>query len=123
VLAGARPGARSLIAGAWTLAVFVFLWMPPPPPPEVVWPWWDSVVHLGLMAIFGVLWSWSGMRTRRLLPLGVLVGAVTELGQGLLPWERHCSWDDLAFDVLGLLLGWIVAGGAWRARRAGASAT
>lgn len=88
--------------------------MPPPPPPAVVWAWWDSLVHLGLLAIFGALWTWSGMRSARLLPLGVLVGAVTELGQGLLPWERHSSWDDFGFDVLGLLLGFTVAR---RARR------
>jgi VanZ family protein len=67
------------------------------------------VVHLGLLAGFGALWTWSGVRTSRVLALGVLVGAVTELGQGLLPWERHASWGDLAFDLLGLVLGWMVA--------------
>jgi hypothetical protein len=111
-----QPAVLRAIAWAWTAAIFVFLWMPPPPPPEIVWPWWDSLVHAGLMAVFGALWSWHGTPSGRLLPLGVLVGAVTELGQGLLPWERHSSWDDLAFDVLGLVLGWLTAGGPWKTR-------
>lgn len=118
-----RPRSRApwqrgltVAAWAWTLAIFVFLWMPPPPPPEIVWPWWDSLVHASLLAAFGALWTWHGLGAARVLGLGAAVGAVTEIGQALLPWERHCSWDDLAFDLLGLALGWIVAGGPWRRR-------
>lgn len=102
-------------AWAWTVAVFVLLWMPPPPPPEIIWWWWDKLVHLGLMAAFAGLWTWAGVRGARLWPLGVLVGAVTELGQGLLPW-RHASWDDFGFDVLGVGLGWLVARWLWPPR-------
>lgn len=105
--------AVALVAWGWTLVVFVLLWMPPPPPPEIVWPWWDSLVHFGLLAGFGGLWTWSGLRGAWLLPLGVLLGAVTELGQGMLPWERHSSLGDLAFDVLGLVVGWVAAHGLW----------
>jgi hypothetical protein len=101
--------ARGAAAWAWTVAIFVLLWMPPPPPPEIVWPWWDSLVHTGLLAGFGALWTWYGTPTVRVLALGALVGAVTELGQALVPWERHASWDDLAFDLLGLGLGWVLA--------------
>lgn len=114
--AGPWPRVLAAVAWAWTLAIFVFLWMPPPPPPEIVWPWWDSLVHTGLLATFGVLWTWRGLGTARVLGLGATIGAVTEIGQALLPWERHCSWDDLAFDLLGVTLGWIVAGGPWRRR-------
>jgi hypothetical protein len=113
---GAWPGARRLAAWAWTLAICVFLWMPPPPPPEIVWPWWDSLVHTGLFAGFGVLWTWRGLGSARVLVLGACMGAVTELGQALVPWERRASWDDLAFDVLGVTIGWLAAGGAWRKR-------
>lgn len=98
-----------LMAWAWTAAIFVLLWMPPPPPPEIVWPWWDSLVHLVLFAGFGTLWTWRGAPASRVLVLGVLLGAVTELGQALLPWERHSSWGDFACDGLGLLLGWAFA--------------
>jgi VanZ family protein len=113
---GAWPAARRLAAWAWTLAICVFLWMPPPPPPEIVWPWWDSLVHTGLFAGFGALWTWRGLGSARVLVLGACMGAVTELGQALVPWERHASWDDLAFDVLGATIGWLAAGGAWRKR-------
>ena len=105
-----------LAAGAWTVAIFVFLWMPPPPPPEIVWWWWDKLVHFGLMATFGGLWTWHRVRVSRLWPLGVLVGAVTELGQGMLPWERHSSWDDFAFDVIGLVVGTLVGRVLWLRR-------
>ncbi|MCA9704942.1 MAG: hypothetical protein KDK70_03720 [Myxococcales bacterium] len=105
----ARPLVLPLLAWAWTVAIFVALWMPPPPPPEIVWWWWDKLVHFGLMAGFGGLWTWCGVRGARLWPLGVLVGAVTEVVQGLLPWERHSSWDDFAFDVLGLVAGGVLA--------------
>lgn len=99
------------------MAIFVFLWMPPPPPPEIVWPWWDSLVHTSLLAIFGALWAWSGAGGVRVLALGAVVGAVTELGQDHLPWERHGSWDDFAFDVLGVVLGVALARVTVRARR------
>jgi hypothetical protein len=49
------------------------------------------------------------------LVLGAVVGAVTEIGQGLLPWERHASWDDFGFDLLGTLLGWLLARATLRA--------
>jgi VanZ family protein len=108
---------RGVAAWAWTFAIFVLLWMPPPPPPELVWPWWDSLVHTGLMTGFGALWTWQGTATIRVLALGAVVGAVTEIGQGLLPWERHSSWGDLAFDLLGVVLGWAVARRPWRTPR------
>lgn len=111
---GAWSGVRRLAAWAWTLAICVFLWMPPPPPPEIVWPWWDSLVHTGLFAGFGALWTWRGLGSARVLVLGALLGAATELGQALVPWERHASGDDLAFDVLGVAIGWIAARGATR---------
>lgn len=101
------------LAWGWTLAIFVLLWMPPPPPPELVWPWWDSLVHSCLLLAFGGLWTWAGLRGARLVPLGVLVGVVTEVGQGLLPWERHSSLGDLGFDVLGLAAGWVLARAVW----------
>ncbi|MEM9461928.1 MAG: hypothetical protein AAGF11_47655 [Myxococcota bacterium] len=107
-----------LAAWAWTVAIFVFLWMPPPPPPEIVWWWWDKLVHFGLFAAFGGLWTWHGVRGVWLLPLGVLVGAVTEVGQGLMPWERHSSWDDFGFDVVGLVVG-VVVGRVLRPRAVG----
>jgi hypothetical protein len=116
------------------VAIFVFLWMPPPPPPEIVWPWWDSLVHTGLLLIFGLLWTWhtgshagphegpsraakrgAAGRYLHVLALGAVVGAVTEIGQELLPWERHASWDDFGFDLLGTLLGWSLARATQRA--------
>lgn len=97
------------MAWVWTLMIFVLLWMPPPPPPEFEWWWWDKLVHFGLFAGFGGLWTWHGARGARLLPLGVVVGALTELVQDLLPWERHGSWHDFGFDLIGLVAGLVIA--------------
>ena len=113
---GAWPRLARAAAWAWTLMIFVLLWMPPPPPPEIVWPWWDSLVHASLLFGFGALWTTSGLGNARVLALGAVVGVVTELGQALLPWERSASWDDLGFDVLGVTIGWLVARGARRLR-------
>jgi VanZ family protein len=98
------------------VAIFVLLWMPPPPPPEIGWPWWDSLVHAGLFASFGTLWVLGGAAILRVLALGAVVGAVTELGQDHLPWERHGSGSDFAFDLLGTALGVALARLALRAR-------
>lgn len=93
--------------------VFVLLWMPPPPPPENILWWWDKAVHAGLMAVFGGLWTWAGRPGRWLLPWGIAVGVVTEVVQGLLPWERNSSLGDFGADVGGLLLGWLLARVLW----------
>lgn len=93
--------------------MFVLLWMPPPPPPEhIVW-WWDKAVHAALMAGFGGLWTWAGRPGRWVLRWGLAMGAVTEVGQALLPWERSSSLGDFGADVAGLLLGWLVARALW----------
>lgn len=101
-----------LLAWGWTILIFVVLWIPPPPPPEVVLWWYDKAVHFALLLGFGGLWTWHGLRGRRLWPWGVVVGAASEAGQGLLPW-RHCSGDDFAFDVAGLLVGGALARLLW----------
>ncbi|MCH9688554.1 MAG: VanZ family protein [Deltaproteobacteria bacterium] len=98
-----------IIAWAWTLIVFVLLWMPPPPPPEHPWWWWDKIVHMVLMATFAGLWTWARVRGRDVLAWGIAVGAITELGQRLFPWDRHGAWDDFGFDVIGVVLGWGIA--------------
>ncbi len=104
----ARAWARAvwIAAWGWTLLLLVSLWMPEPPPPEFSLPWSDKLVHLGLFAGFTALWSAHGLPPRWLVPLGIALGGLTELVQGLLPWERHPSWADLGADALGVVIGW-----------------
>lgn len=101
------------VAIAWTVIIFVLLWMPPPPPPENILWWWDKAVHAGLMAVFGGLWTWAGRPGRWIVPWGIAVGAITEVGQGLLPWERNSTLGDFGADVAGLVVGWLVGRMLW----------
>lgn len=105
-----------LVAWGWTSIVFVLLWMPPPPPPDVIIWWYDKAVHAALLAGFGGLWTWAGRRGRWVIGWGVALGAVTEIGQGLLPWERNSSLGDFAADLGGLALGWLAGRLVWPPR-------
>lgn len=90
--------------------VTVALWMPPPPVtiPSV---WADKVTHFGMFAVVGGLWRWVSPRTWAVAAGAVLLGAVTEVGQGWWPWGRHPDLMDFLFDALGVLAG--VGVGAW----------
>lgn len=102
-----------LAAWAWTGLIFVLLWMPPPPPSDHILWWWDLAVHFVLMGTFAGLWTWRGLPGARLWPVGIGLAAITEIVQGLLPWPRHSALDDFGADVLGLLVGWLVARVLW----------
>lgn len=97
-------------AVVWTAAVVVALWMPPPP---VVIPniWLDKVTHLTMFAGVGGLWRWVSPRTWTVLVAAVLLGALTEVGQGWSPWGRYPDVADFVFDALGAAVGVGVA--AW----------
>lgn len=113
-LVGGRWGrAVHITAWVWTVTVFVLLWSPPPPPPENILWWWDKAVHFVLLGVFTGLWGWRGLPGSRLVPLGLLVGAVTEIGQGLMPWERNSSWGDFGADAAGVLVAWVVSRLLW----------
>ena len=104
-----------MAALGWTATVLVGLWMPPPP---VIIPnvWLDKVTHAGMFAGVGGLWQWVATRTNTqprqswaVLGGSVALGALTEVGQGVLPWGRTADPADLAFDALGAVIG-VVAG-------------
>lgn len=103
----------TFVAWSWTVLLFVLLWMPPPPPPEhPIW-WWDLAVHFGLLGGFAGLWTWRGLPGARLWAVGIVVSAVSEIGQGLMPWDRHSSLGDFGADVVGVLAGWLIARLLW----------
>ena len=70
----------------------------------------DKLVHAGMFLCFGALWMGAlrgppRTRTGRVVILGLLFAAATEVGQGLLPTGRTPSVLDAGADMLGLLLG------------------
>ena len=115
-------GLARLGAVAWTLASLVFLWMPPPETPRWDYPWIDEATHAGLFAVACALWSFAAIDRRLLAVAAVALAAISELGQGLLPWPRYPDVSDFLFDVLGAALGMLAASAALRLRaRDGAS--
>lgn len=98
------PGALRVLAVIWTLGTVGALWLPPPESPGLDWPWLEKAVHLGLFFGGAVLWRVSGAGLRPVAIGAVLGAALTELGQGMLPWPRQPDIVDLGFDVAGAAL-------------------
>ena len=121
---GARR-ARVWAAVAWTVAILVACWMPEgrlPVPEEgpAGWriPHKDKAIHLGLFAVFGVLWMRAATGPRRAAWIvigGLVLAVVSELGQGVPAVSRDPDVFDALADAAGLVLGvWAV--GRRRAR-------
>lgn len=109
---------RLLVIAAivWSTAVAAMLWMPPPP---VVIPsiWLDKATHLILFTGLGGAWRWVTPNHWRVLLFSVAFAALTEVGQGWLPWPRQPDVVDFGFDVVGAVLGVAFAsrvGPPWR---------
>jgi VanZ family protein len=82
---------------------------------------WDKLAHGVVFALLGAaLGRATGARgLRMLLPAlagAILIGAVDELHQTLLP-GRQAGWDDLAADAIGALAGALAL--LWRQRATG----
>ncbi len=106
---------RALLAGSWTLVILALCWLPRSllpvrehgPKPEFV-PNLDKAVHLGIFAVFAVLWmraGTSGSRAGKVLILGLALAVVSELGQNLPIVNRDAGLPDGLADALGLLVG------------------
>jgi hypothetical protein len=65
----------------------------------------DKVQHLLAFALFGLAWHRVGLALRRVLLLGVLLAALTEVGQVLLREGRAGEWLDALADVAGVTVG------------------
>jgi len=94
--------ARVLVAIGWTMIVLTMLWAPTPPPPPIVIPYFDKYVHLAFFFGIGLAWRFAQMRRAWVLALGLVLGALTELVQGNLPWPRSADALDVVADAVGL---------------------
>ena len=87
-------------AVAWTVASVAFLWMPPPDhPPSVPIP--DKLIHFVLFFGIGLAWHRGVGRPWYVLAAVVVLGALTEIVQGMLPWPRSPDAADLVADAVG----------------------
>ena len=106
---------RSWLAWFWTCVILFLCWLPRmylvdeqrTSKPFFV-PNFDKLVHLGIFAIFAVLWmraSSSGRRAFWVLASGVALALITELGQELPIVNRDSSLADGLADSVGVLVG------------------
>jgi VanZ family protein len=73
----------------------------------------DKLVHAGSFFGLAIAWRWAGLSMPVVAALGLVLGAVTEYGQGLLPWPRSADPIDFLADAVGVLVG-LVVWARWR---------
>lgn len=104
---------RRLLLGGYVAVMLAALLLPVPRAPDYVPGDFDKLAHIGLFAGLALLAAWNarGGRGRRVLvALGaaILLGALTEALQGVLPYRTGDPLDmvaDLAGGLTGGLLG------------------
>jgi VanZ family protein len=67
-------------------------------------------VHLGLFALLAGTARWRFGRTWAVAAVAAVYAAVSEVAQGALLPARSGDLLDLLADLLGVALGWLVAG-------------
>jgi hypothetical protein len=78
--------------------------------------WWDKAQHtVAFVVLTGwTLLLWPNLTLRVLLGMAAF-GAVIELAQWAVGW-RFAEWADLAADVVGVLMAWLLVSGLRRLR-------
>src|SRR5436305_15349121 len=103
---------RSLLAASWTVVILALCWFPrflmpvkeTGPRPFFV-PNFDKLVHLGIFAVFAVLWMRVGPpigKSGRVLLAGLALAAISELGQELPIVSRDANVMDALADAVGV---------------------
>jgi hypothetical protein len=116
------PARRDLwLAGAWSAVMFVGCSMPGVTLPETPWLSADKLAHIGLFAVWAVLWRrvWRG-RPWTVAVWGAAFGVWIEVWQSVAPLGRTGDPLDAVADAVGVALGLGVA--AVLARRFGGAA-
>lgn len=107
---------RLISAVLWTLLILILCWTPEPylPVNEDPNSWkillhLDKVVHLGIFAVFAVLWLRALPRSRKtfcfIALAGLVLAGVTEAVQNLPIIQREGEFQDAVADFAGILLG------------------
>jgi VanZ family protein len=110
---------RLLSAVLWTVIILILCWTPQIyfPVDEGLDSWkirlqLDKVVHVGIFAVFSVLWLRAlpaGKKTFLLVGVaGLALAALTEVVQNVPIIQREGEVEDAAADFVGVLLGFPV---------------
>lgn len=109
------------VAVLWTLVLWMGCSIPGNQIPDVNVLSADKLAHIGLFAVFAVLWARvAPHRSLAIAGWGLAFGTFIEVWQHLLPIGRTGDVYDVIADLIGLALGLGIAGGM--ARRAPAPA-
>ena len=95
---------RHLLAIAWTLFIVALCSIPGDDIPDVdIWGY-DKIGHFVMFAGFGWLWARAAPKHALgwVLAAGVAFAGLTEIYQGLLPFDRIPDLYDALADVAGL---------------------
>lgn len=92
---------------AWSIAIFAGLSIPSNSVPDIGNG--DKNIHAIIFAGFAFLWRWAGLSERRTLAWGVAYAVLSEVYQAVMPIGRSGDWQDALADVIGLLIGLVLA--------------
>ena len=112
--------AKKILAVGWALIIVAACSIPGTDLPEVEIKWIDKVAHFSLFLVLAWLWldaieGPTARRILRVLILGSVFGILTELYQGILPWERSPDILDALANTAGLVAGSAVFAGRKKA--------
>lgn len=110
-----------LFAILWTLFILAACTVPGSDLPKVNIVSFDKAAHFGVFALFGWLWmvALGGALARkigRVLAGGLAYAVLTEIYQGILPFDRNPDPMDALANALGLLAAVLVYR-LWKARQ------
>jgi hypothetical protein len=110
---------RVAAAIGWTLLILLLCWLPKTVVHEVEdssgWfhiPYFDKIVHGAIFFVFAVLWvrvGISGSRFAWAAVAALALAIVSELGQSMPFVNRDASFNDAAIDLVGAVVGLLMA--------------
>lgn len=102
-----------ILALLWTLAILAACTIPGSSLPSVSLFEHDKLIHMALFAVFAWLWMAAlplsfGRRSALVMATGVAYAVLTEVYQGLLPFDRRPDPLDAVADIAGVTLGILI---------------
>ncbi len=99
------PTVLRWLAIAWTITMLIGCLTPHDQVPDELMTWNDKFLHIAIFALFATLWLLAGYPIRTVVVAGLIVGALIEVLQYLLPINRSADWFDLMADGVGTGIG------------------
>jgi len=93
------------LAIVWTIIMLIGCLTPHAQVPGPLMTYNDKILHIAIFIPFTWLWIMAGSRLKNVLIAGLLLGALIEGLQYVLPINRSCDIMDLIADCVGTALG------------------